>query len=208
MTGRRGSITAAELKAEKERRLREDPEYRAQVQQVEAERRERSLHMREAEQPILQDLESAGCDVTTVWSLYELPDEVRARAIPVLLSHLLLDYPPHVVKGISTGLDFAGVRSYWSELRSLYVQTESEAVRDCLAAVLSARARRQEYDDLLGFVRNARLGESRIYFLRPINRIGNRIEPGHGRAIIAGLVEDATFAKEATAILKGRSRNE
>jgi hypothetical protein len=52
------------------------------------------------------------------------------------------------------------------------------------------------------------LGECRSYFLRPINRIGNRISPGPGRAVIETVADDAVLGKEASAILKGLSSNQ
>ena len=48
---------------------------------------------------------------------------------------------------------------------------------------------------------------SRIYFVRPINRIGNRIKEGQGRAVVEALADDPVLGKEATAVLKGRSRS-
>ena len=87
-------------------------------------------------------------------------------------------------------------------------KTERDIIRDRLAAVLSGCATRDHYDDLLAFVRNDALGQSRIYFLRPINRIGDRMGAGHGRAVIETVAEDPVLGKEATAILKGRSRSQ
>jgi hypothetical protein len=52
------------------------------------------------------------------------------------------------------------------------------------------------------------LGETRINFLRPVSRIGNRMSSGKGRRVIEELAADPLFEKEAKAILAGRSRNE
>jgi hypothetical protein len=72
----------------------------------------------------------------------------------------------------------------------------------------SACATREHCEDLLAFIRNARLGDSRIYFVRPVNSIGNRIEVGQGRAVIECVVDDPVLGKEATAVLKGRGRSQ
>ncbi len=64
-----------------------------------------------------------------------------------------------------------------------------------LLPYLAAARCDEHYDDLVAFIRDDSLGASRIYFLRPINRIGNRISAGQGRAVLG---------KEATAILAGR----
>lgn len=208
MTRRQRGATAAEVMAEKQRRLREDPQYRAQFEQVEAEQAERADRLRQAERPLVEELRSVGCELETVWDLHKLPDEARARAVPVLLKHLRHDYPDNVLMGIGVGLNFPGIRRWWSDLATLYRATDTEVVRDRLAAVLSTQAVRKHYDDLLAFVADEHLGTSRVYFLRPINRIGNRMNAGQGRAVIEALANDPTFVKEATAILKGCSSNE
>ena len=95
-------------------------------------------------------------------------------------------------------------REWWPHFKSLYLSTQSPAVRDRLAASMSTSAVREHYAELLDLVGNSDLGASRIYFLRPINRIGNRISPGQGRAVIAGLAADPELGIEATAVLKGR----
>jgi hypothetical protein len=69
----------------------------------------------------------------------------------------------------------------------MYLKPQSDVVRDRLAAALAECARREHYDHLLAFVADPTLGESRIYFLRPINSIGNRIKRGQGRAVIEDL---------------------
>lgn len=200
-------MNAAEVVAERERRLREDPDYRAQVEKFETELAERTRQARVAEQPILRDLASFGIDVDSVWSLYQIPDAVP-KAIPVLLSHLVRDYPDRVLEGIGSALYDKSARAHWAELKTLYTQTDNDVVRDRLAAVMSGCAIKTHYEDLLSFVRDDALGETRIYFLRPINRIGNRISPGTGRAVISSLANDAVMGKEARAILAGRGPND
>jgi hypothetical protein len=202
-----GARTAAEVVAELERRKREDPAYRAELERVESERAERTRLLRIAEQPVVDDLRAIGLDLDTVWDLYKIPDS-RPQAIPVLLKHLALDYPDRVLEGIGQGLDDRSARAFWSDLRAMLLNTDRDVVRDRVAAALSGCATREHYDDLLAFIRNNSLGHCRIYFLRPINRIGNRISPGQGRAVIESVAEDPTFGKEAAAILKGRSRNQ
>jgi hypothetical protein len=200
-------MTAADVVAERERRLREDPAYRAEVERVETERAARSQRLRVAEQPVVADLRAIGLEVDTVWDLHKLPDS-RPKAIPVLLEHLARDYPDGVLRGIGQGLDHPSARAWWRDLSELMLKTERDEVRDRLAAALSACATREHYDDLLSFIGNDSLGECRIYFLRPINRIGNRIQPGQGRAVIESVADDRVLGKESTAILKGRSRDQ
>ena len=193
--------------ADLERRKREDPAYRADLEREGLERGERARLTRIAEQPVVADLKALGLDVDSAWDLYKIPDS-RAQAIPVLLQHLALDYPERVLEGIGQGLDHRSARTWWVDLREMMLNTERDVVRDRLAAALSNCATREHYEDLLGFLGNDSLGHCSIYFLRPINRIGNRIEAGGGRAVIESVAADPVLANEATAILKGRSRSQ
>lgn len=68
-------------------------------------------------------------------------------------------------------------------------------------------ATRAHYDDLLAFLADEALGATRIYFLRPGNRIGNRMRAGKGRSVIEELADDAVLGAEASALLAGRSRS-
>ncbi len=90
----------------------------------------------------------------------------------------------------------------------MMLDADRDVVRDRLAAALSNCATRAQYDDLLSLIQTDSLGPCRIYFLRPINRIGNRIRPGQGRAVIESFAQDPLLGKEATAILQGRSRSQ
>ena len=199
--------TAAEVIAERERRKREDPVYRAELERVAAERSASVERRRLACQPVIDDLRSAGVMVYDLYQLYKQP-ESYPRAIPVLLDHLQRDYPERALEDVGHALPSKPDPSWWADFKHLYVTTRSGAVRDRLAAAMSGCARREHFDDLVEFTRNADLGPSRIYFLRPINRIGNRINSGQGRAVIEQLAEDPVLGKEATAILKGRSHSE
>lgn len=202
-----GARTAAEVTADLERRKREDPAYRAELERAERERVERDRQLRIAEQPVVDDLHALGIDVDSVWDLYKIP-ESRPKAIPVLLKHLALDYPDRVLFGIGQGLYDTSARAHWAEIRDLMLSTDRDEARDRLAVALSKCARREHYGDLLDFVRDERLGECRIYFLRPINRIGNRMSAGQGRAVIESLADHPVLGREATAILQGKSRSQ
>ena len=199
-----GPMTATDLIAEIEQRKRDDPEYRARLERMEAERAEQLRQAREAEQPVLRELAGVGVEVETVWDLYKTP-ALAARAAPTLLSQLALVHPPRVVRAIVSALGGTIARRHWAELATLYVQTTNDDVRDGAAALLSGCAIRAHYEELLSFIASESLGESRIYFLRPAHRIGNRISRGAGRTVISALADDDILGKEARAILAGRS---
>lgn len=201
---RRGPWTTDEVLEEREERLWTDPVYAARVKAAEDEHEAIAVALRQAEQPVLDDLEkSLGITLDTIWDLHTLP-ESNAKAVPVLLRHLVLDYPDRVLEAIGHCVADKSARPWWDELKSLYLKPQREVVRDRLAAALSVCAKREHYDDLLTFTADPALGESRIYFLRPINRIGNRISPGLGRSVVEHWAQDAVLEREASAILKGR----
>lgn len=137
---RRGQRTAADVIAEREERLRTDPEYAAQVKAFEDEQAATAAAMRRAERPVLEDLARSGIDLDTVWNLYKFP-ESRDRVIPVLLRHLVLDYPDRVLQGIGQGLADKSARPWWTELK---LCTSSRSVRlsrtGSLGHLLSARS--------------------------------------------------------------------
>jgi hypothetical protein len=200
-------MTAAEAIAERQRMLREDPAYRRQVEAIEADRARGSQAHRKAERPVIDDLASVGIRVPRLDDLSKQP-EVHDKAVPVLLRHLGLDYPDSVLRAIGSPLAKRASRPWWDELRALYLTAERPVVRSVLASALAVCARREHYDDLLRFVADESLGDSRIFFLRPINRIGNRINPGQGRSVIERFTNDRLLGAEAIAILNGRSRTE
>ena len=183
--------------------MRDDPEYRAAVERAESERAALAEERRVAAQPVVDDLRAAGVELDSLWDLHASPQSYGI-AIPVLLDHLARAYPERVLSDIGFALPNKPSREWWPHFRSLYLSTQSPAVRDRLAASMSTSAVREHYAELLDLVGNSDLGASRIYFLRPINRIGNRISPGQGRAVLAGLVADPELGIEATAVLKGR----
>lgn len=187
--------------------LEADPDFVARREAADAERAERERLLGIAEQPIVEDLRGLGLDLDSVWDLYKIPDS-RPHAIPILLKHLNLDYPGRVLFGIGQGLNHESARAWWSDLRQMMLTTERDEVRDRLAVALANCATRDHYEDLLAFIRDDSLGEYRIYFLRPINRIGNRMNAGQGRAVIEAMADDPVLGREATAIVQGRSRSQ
>lgn len=157
--------------------------------------------------PLLADLAPFGIELQDIDLLYEVPIE-HPETVPVFIEHLSRRYPHDVLFWIGTCLQERVIRPWWDDLKALYLTSRNETVRDRAAAALSSVAVRQHYEDLLAFVENKKLGESRVYFLRKINRIGNRRSPGAGRAVIERLVADPDLTAEATAILRGKGVNE
>ena len=200
---KRAPRTAGELMAE----LEADPEHQARKRDREAAEREEQRTLAEAEKPILADLAAIGVETDSVWNLYRDP-EAREKSVSVLLDHVDRDYPDKVVLGIGGALADKSARASWDRIKQIYLSTDSEVVRDRLAAVLAEVAVREHYDDLLAFLDDESLGQTRIYFVRPVNRIGNRMERGKGRQVVEGLLNDPVLSTVARAVAAGRSRKE
>lgn len=203
MGERRGPVSATELIA----RLEQDPEFLARRETMDAEVDALAAERELACKPVVADLRSQGVEVESVWDLYRTPESYRV-AIPTLLAHLRRNYPERTLEDIGHALPFKPAVTWWDDFKALYLTTNSDAVRDRLAAAMSQCAVKKHYSDLLGFISEERLGGSRIYFLRPINRIGNRMQPGTGRAVIESVANDETLGIEATRILEGKSRSQ
>lgn len=206
-SSRRGAVSAADLKQELEDRYRNDPEYRASVDRQEAERRARREELERAERPLVADLRAAGIPVDSVWDLYEHPG-LGETAYPLLVKHLRLAYPDRILNGIARGFTKGVARRHWQELLHIYLTEDRPDARDGLAATLSGCAVRRQYSDLLAILENEALGETRIYFLRPVNRIGDRMDAGAGRKVIERFANDPQLGTEASRILQGRGRND
>lgn len=194
-------MTADELAAEKARLLREDPEYRARVEAAEAERRERRNALRQAERPVVEDLIEAGVDVSSVWDLVN-SSKPYPRALPVLIEHLERGgYPDRVMESLGRALAVKPAVEFWARLKERYLNARGVGEEDGAAVALAACATSAQLDDLIQFLSVAERGESRIYFLRPIKRLGG----AQGRAVLESLKGDAVFGKEARALLKGHA---
>ncbi|HJQ07838.1 MAG TPA: hypothetical protein VJ872_20460 [Nocardioides sp.] len=201
-------MTVDEFNAERRRLLREDVQYREEHERREAEHAERRRLDRIDEQSVLEDLRAIGVEVRSVWDIYRLPIDQRGAAIPVLLRHLERDHRPNVLEGLASPLANKIARPWWSDMKRIYLSTDDETARDRLAAALCTVAVRAHYDDLLSFVPDERLGGTRTYFLRPINRIDNRMSPGQGRAVVARFADHPDLGVEADAVLRGRGIND
>ena len=90
--------------------------------------------------------------------------------------------------------------AFWERLKALYLAPRSPGEEDGAAVPLAACATEEQLDELIGFLSVEDRGESRIYFVRPICRVGAE----RGRRIVEELRADRVFEKEATALLSGR----
>lgn len=189
------------------KQLDNDPEYRSGVAKADAERRAVHEALSRAERPLVDELRAAGIAVSSAWDLYEFPQSGEV-VYPILVKHLRRDYPERVLGGIARAFTKEVARRHWPELLEIYMSEVRGEAQDGLAATLSGCAVRVHYNDLLSILENEALGETRIYFLRPVSRIGNRISAGAGREVIERLASHPTLGVESKRILRGLGRND
>lgn len=166
--------------------MRDDPEYRARVEAAEAERQARAGRLREAEGPIVADLNAVGVRVGSVWDLVNT-SEPYPDALPALLEHLERGgYPERVMESLGRAVAVEPAVARWDRLKALYRSARDAGEEDGVAVALAACATKAQLDDLVGFLSLTERGDSRIYFLRPIKRLGGapavRLAPRNARA--------------------------
>lgn len=198
MTGRskRSGISATDLMAE----LQNDPEYQHKVRAAESERQARAEVLREAEQPVVADLRAVGVAVSSVWDLVNT-SEPYPDALPVLMEHLERGgYPERVMESLGRALAVKPSVVFWERLKARWLDARDSGEEDGTAVALAACATKAQLDDLIDFLSVDERGQSRIYFIRPILKVGR----DRGREVVKALREDPVFGKEATALLKRR----
>jgi hypothetical protein len=199
-------MTATEAIALREQRLRTDVEYRSQVEAVEAERAARAQALRAAERPIVEDLRAAGVEVASVWDLVNTAAP-HPDALPVLLAHFERGgYPERVMESLGRALAVKPSVAYWEALAAAYRHPRCRGEEEGAAIALAACATRAQYGELVGFLSLPARGDpsrdTRIYFLRPIKRLGREA----GRALLESLLDDPVFGREAAARLRVRAK--
>ncbi|HEX8081625.1 MAG TPA: hypothetical protein VF557_15550 [Jatrophihabitans sp.] len=195
-------LTADELMALQEEKLRTDPKYSAEVEAFEAELERRARNLSIAEQPIVRDLRSVGIEVSSVWDLVNTSDPYP-EALPVLLEHLKKGgYPDRVMESLGSALAVKPAAYAWETFRELYLSAEGRGEEEGLAVALAASATREHLEELIALLQEDSRSDTRIHFLRPIKRVGGQ----RGRQMLESLVDDPMFGREARALLKASNR--
>lgn len=180
--------------------LAKDKEYQRKKATFDAELQERADGLRAAEQPIMTDLRNAGVHVDSVWDLVNTAEPYPA-ALPVLMEHLERGgYPDRVMESLGRALAVKPAVAFWDRLKALYLAPRNPGEQEGTAVALAACATKAQLDDLIGFLSVEDRGQSRIYFIRPILKVGG----DRGREVVESLRADSALGDEATALLKRR----
>ena len=175
--------TAAELLAE----LSKNKNY--QKAQKGREERVKSLEdrLKADEEPLLDDLNSVGIHVKSIWDLVNT-DSSYEKAIPVLLQHIKKEHHPKTLAGIARSLAFpeaTGNPNTWIILYNLYLKTASDesieipeqrGFKEGLAVVISFLVNEHQLQDVLSLIKNDVHGESRVLLVEGLKRYKDRPE--------------------------------
>lgn len=198
MTNRRGAVSAEELADE----LEGDPDWVRDRDAREAERQERARRLSEAEQPILADLRASGVLVDSPWDLVNTSDPYPA-ALPVLMEHLERGgYPERVMEGLGRALAVKPAVAFWERLKARWLDARGPGEEDGVAVALAACATKKQLEDLIDFLLVEERGESRLFFIRSIVRVGG----DRGYEVLESLRDDPVLGQAATARLKRRRK--
>lgn len=132
------------------------------------------------EKPILDALASVGVKVASVWDLRGRYD----AAIPVLLKHLQLPYPPRIRASLARALARPWARwEAWDHVLAAYIaepnhpQSEPQGLlggphefKDGLAVAVSALASPNTLSTIIELISDRRHGRSRIFFVSNLTR--------------------------------------
>lgn len=183
---------------------------RAKVERLKEQRRllieDHARLNREAEQPILRDLEAVGEQVGSVWDLVNT-SRPYPRAVPVLLRHFRQGgYPDRVMESLGRALAVKTSVQWWDVLVDRYINARGEGERTGAGVALAACATKAQFDEFAKLAALDLDDPSRIrgIFLKPLVRIDRE----RGWEVVRSLVEDPVSGVQARLMLKQKAKRD
>lgn len=159
--------------------LEADPDWVARRDAAERERAQRKAALDEEARALVGDLADAGIAVTSVWDLVQMTEPYHA-AVPVLVRHLARQYSPRTREGIVRALTTPEARlAAWHPLLDLYreigipVDPLTDSLKDAVANALAHLAGKARMREVIQLVREDQHGDSRIFLVEALGRIGD-----------------------------------
>lgn len=160
----------------------------------------------ELERPLVEELKGAGFEVGSVWSLFNRKEpwnkqeqaKPYVEALPILLKHLKIDYPPAIREGIARAMAMREARFAWDDLVSFYRSEEPGRAKDGLAVAIAAAADSSVLDELILLVKDRTQGNSRLLLLSAFARFADN----KSRMTLMELGADPELKLEAQILLK------
>jgi HEAT repeat protein len=134
-----------------------------------------ALEYSRAEAPLVQELNAAGAQVSSVWDLVNTKTRYP-QLLPILFAHLSRPYPQRVREGIARALAVREARSLWDGLVTAYLaetDTSTNGMKWALHLAIAAAADRTVLDALILLACDRRHGRSRALFVHALARIND-----------------------------------
>jgi hypothetical protein len=189
------------------RQLRDDPDWVSRRADEDEMRRAWSLALRDNEQPLVEDLRSAGFDVESVWDLFnrkepwrrDVPIPAYPEAIPLLLRHLRRPYHFSVREGIVRALTAREGRIAFDSLVEEFLRTRDSGAEERARAVELVAA---QVKDLYsrGEIERITAANWESFRAALANAVATHARKEHA-AVIRELLEDARHGRECRAAL-------
>lgn len=171
--------------------------YVATRDQKEIEFETREAAYRTAELPLVEELQSAGFTVASVWDFVNTKNSYSG-ALHILLNHLNRDYPPAIRDGIARAMAVPQSRFAWHDLVRCYQNEEDSRAKDGLAVAVAAAADNTVLDEFIALIKDHSLGSSRVLLLRALTRFRN----AKARTTLMELGTDPDLGQEIQIILR------
>ena len=165
----------------------------------------RSINIGIEQIPILKELSEMGYEVDSVWDLTHYEGSY-AKAIPMLLKHLLLPYSDITRDSLARTLAIKEAKDAWSILldeyrkapvgKGLVAPNDTRELRyqakDGLACALATIVDASTLDTLISLIKDPQNGDSRTLLLPGLKKTRSEI----AKAVLWELVEDPVFKEE------------
>lgn len=173
------TISLAELQAS----LADNSDYTAGKERKEREQSEIVARYLEASRPLCDELRRLFPNVDSPWKLATLADPYP-EAIPILLAHLPLDYPPLIREGIVAALKKKWARQLiWQDIIAAYAAEPNRArkvpqgevgapsgPKDAMADLIADLSVKADATLLIRLISDRSFGPSRIFFVKALLR--------------------------------------
>ena len=127
----------------------------------------------------------------------------RTISVPVLMEHLERGgYPKVVMEGLGRALAVKPSVAFWDRLKARWLHARDSGEEDGAAVALAACATKKQLDDLIEFLSAEDRGESRLFLVWSIVRVGGE----RGWEVLESLRDDPVVGQAATARLRRRRK--
>ncbi|MBW7876667.1 MAG: hypothetical protein H3C47_11840 [Candidatus Cloacimonetes bacterium] len=148
------------------------PEWIAMREEREKKFQERWAEYDRLEKLILQELETVGVSVNSLWNLSSKKDPHK-KSLPVLIKHVQVFYHDKINEILARSLGSIKATECWDMLVELFCKTDRQVHRnfkDGLACALFDLVSKKTMDEYITLLKDKRHGQSRILMVGKLRR--------------------------------------